>query len=258
MLRDAARESSPSCSRPGAACGAQFNWVGAGSTAQGDLPPGRRAPLSFGIGLYNLNTAQGNAINVDTDIRWNEVRHVLLRPREPGAAGRGSARGGGPRTRRAARRSSTGTRTPPRSGTSRTAIAAPRMKLNELLDPGDPGLVLPLVAGEALGRGRPPDPVPDQRLRGPSSRCTGSKPRGTGKWPVALQDDRFAHEPPGSRTGRRRGHRSSRSAGRCRWTSSRGVKEAIEGLSLAGLDAAVAPGKDQLYRESKERIKELR
>ena len=94
----------------------------------------------------------------------------------------------------------------------------------------------------------------DQR-RGPSSRCTGSSPaaRGSGQWP---QNDRFAHE-------RRAYERAVDAAleqqigGKMSMDVIKGVKEAIEGLSRA-LDAAVAPGKDQLYRESKERIKELR
>jgi hypothetical protein len=46
-------------------------FVTAGSTPEGDYLRGVGI-ASWGMGLYNLNTAQANSINLDTSIRWNE------------------------------------------------------------------------------------------------------------------------------------------------------------------------------------------
>ena len=46
-------------------------FVTAGSTPQGDYLRGVGI-AGWGMGLYNLNTAQANSINLDTSIRWNE------------------------------------------------------------------------------------------------------------------------------------------------------------------------------------------
>ena len=48
---------------------AQF--ITAGSTPEGDYLRGVGI-ADWGMGLYNLNTAQANSINTDTEIRWNE------------------------------------------------------------------------------------------------------------------------------------------------------------------------------------------
>ncbi len=46
-------------------------FVTAGSTPEGDYLRGVGI-AGWGMGLYNLNTAQANSINLDTSIRWNE------------------------------------------------------------------------------------------------------------------------------------------------------------------------------------------
>jgi hypothetical protein len=46
-------------------------FVTAGSTPEGDYLRGVGI-AAWGMGLYNLNTAQADSINVDTSIRWNE------------------------------------------------------------------------------------------------------------------------------------------------------------------------------------------
>ncbi len=53
----------------GARADAQF--IGAGSTPAGDYLRGVGV-AGWGMGLYNLNTAQAESINVDTTIRWTE------------------------------------------------------------------------------------------------------------------------------------------------------------------------------------------
>jgi hypothetical protein len=50
---------------------AQFIAAGAGSTPEGDYLRGVGI-AAWGMGQYNLNTAQAESINTDTFIRWNE------------------------------------------------------------------------------------------------------------------------------------------------------------------------------------------
>ncbi len=50
---------------------AQVNYIGPGSTLQGDYLRGAGI-AAWGMGQYNLNTAQAEAINLDTGIRFNE------------------------------------------------------------------------------------------------------------------------------------------------------------------------------------------
>ena len=81
-------------------------------------------------------------------------------------------------------------------------------------------------------------------------------PRGTGKWPPAMQDAQFDQP-------RRAYERAVDAAleqqigGKMSLEVIRGVVEAIDGLDRA-LAAAPLNGKEQLYREAKDRIKELR
>jgi hypothetical protein len=57
-----------------------FGWGGWGSTVQGSIARGLGA-FAAGAGVYNLSTAQANAINTDTVMRWNsavwEAQHAL-------------------------------------------------------------------------------------------------------------------------------------------------------------------------------------
>ena len=250
MLRDALRVFALVLAT-GAAARAQFNWVGAGSTAQGDYLRGVGA-AAFGIGLYNLNTAQGNAINVDTDIRWNEyVTSYFARENQAQAALRERRWAKNEESRKAIldRHKNAPQERDLQNGDALNA------KLNELLDPKiqDSSYRSSRVKLSAEVVRQIPFRI---NAEGAEFSMHRLQPRGTGKWPVALQDDRFAHE-------RRAYERAVDAAleqqigGKMSMDVIKGVKEAIEGLSRA-LDAAVTPGKDQLYRESKERIKELR
>ena len=51
--------------------GALAQFITAGSTPEGDYLRGVGI-AGWGMGLYNLNTAQANSINLDTEIRWYE------------------------------------------------------------------------------------------------------------------------------------------------------------------------------------------
>jgi hypothetical protein len=55
----------------GTAARAQYVGVGHGSTIEGDYLRGLGI-AAWGMGTYNLNTAQAESINVDTVMRWNE------------------------------------------------------------------------------------------------------------------------------------------------------------------------------------------
>ena len=55
----------------GSAGGARAQWIGAGSTPEGDYLRGAGIAAA-GMGLYNQRTAIANSINLDTMIRWNE------------------------------------------------------------------------------------------------------------------------------------------------------------------------------------------
>jgi hypothetical protein len=50
---------------------ARAQWIGAGSTPEGDYLRGAGIAAA-GMGLYNQRTAIANSINLDTMIRWNE------------------------------------------------------------------------------------------------------------------------------------------------------------------------------------------
>ena len=56
---------------------AQMNFVGPGSTAQGDYLRGVGV-ASFGMGVYNHQTAMANSINADTAMRVNEYMYACL------------------------------------------------------------------------------------------------------------------------------------------------------------------------------------
>ena len=67
---------------------AQFNFVGSGSTPQGDYLRGVGV-AAYGIGMGEYNEARANAINVDTDIKLNEyIYSVLKHENEENAAHR--------------------------------------------------------------------------------------------------------------------------------------------------------------------------
>jgi hypothetical protein len=57
---------------------AQAQFITAGSTPQGDYLRGLGI-ADWGMGQYNLNTAQANSINTDTEIRWNEYLAAVAR-----------------------------------------------------------------------------------------------------------------------------------------------------------------------------------
>ncbi len=97
---------------------AQFNWVGAGSTPQGDYLRGVGV-AAFGLGAYNLETAQAVSINVNTEIRWNEyVTMYFARENEAKARYRAAMREHNEEKRKSIQDR---IKNAPRSATSRTA-----------------------------------------------------------------------------------------------------------------------------------------
>jgi hypothetical protein len=60
------------------ATAASAQVIGPGSTIEGDYLRGLGV-AGWGMGLYNLNTAEANAINLDTAIRWDQYVTIVLR-----------------------------------------------------------------------------------------------------------------------------------------------------------------------------------
>ena len=81
-------------------------------------------------------------------------------------------------------------------------------------------------------------------------------PRGKGKWPVAIQDDQFAHEI------RAYEHAVDEALeqqiqGKMSFEAIRGVDSAVEGLRRK-VEVVLGPGEDQLRHEARNRVRELR
>lgn len=228
---------------------AQFNFVGAGSTAPGDYLRGVGV-AAFGVGLYNLNTAQANAINVDTTIRWNEyVTLYFARENEAKARYRHAVWDRSEEKRKAIVER---IRNAPQERDLQNGDA-----LNALLE----GLNDPRIHESSFRSSKVPLGADAVRFipfridaEGAEFSMVRMIPRGTGKWPVALQDDRFARA-------RRAYERAvdaaleQQSSGKMSLEVIRGVRQAIEGLSRA-LDVEVLPDKE-LYLRSRTRIREL-
>jgi hypothetical protein len=230
---------------------AQFNWVGAGSTPEGDYLRGVGV-AAFGLGSYNLNTAQANAINTTTAIQWNEyVTMYFARENEAKARYRAAMREHNEEKRKSILDR---IKNAPQEHDLHSGDA-----LNALVD----ALNDPKISESSFRSAKvslPADVVRRVPFRVDAEGVEFSMqrliPRGTGKWPVALQDDRFA---PARRAYERAVDAAleQQVGGKMSLEVIRGVVEAIDGLDRA-LAAAELPGKAQLYREAKDRIKDLR
>jgi hypothetical protein len=234
----------------GQAARAQFNFVGPGSTAPGDYLRGVGV-AAFGIGLYNLNTAQANSINVDTTIRWNEyVTMYFARENQAKAEYRHAVWDRNEEKRKAIVER---IRSEPQERDLQNGDA-----LNALLE----GLNDPRIHESSFRSSRVPlaaDAVRYVPFRidaeGAEFSMIRMLPRGAGKWPVALQDARFDRA-------RRVYERAvdaaleQQSSGKMSLEVIRGVKEAVEGLSRAHAVEEL-PGKEQLYRDARASILKL-
>jgi hypothetical protein len=230
---------------------AQFNWIGHGSTAPGDYLRGVGV-AAVGIGVYNLDTAQANAINVDTEIRWNEyVTMYFARENAEKARYRQIQREHNEAKRKAIIER---IKQRPQEHDLMSGDA-----LNGLLeDLNDPKIHESSYRSARVAL--PADLVRHVPFRLDSEGAEFSLlrliPRGTGKWPVALQDERFA---PARRAYERAVDAAleQQLSGKMSLEAIRNVKEAIEGISRA-LDAESPSLPDkELYNRARTRIREL-
>ncbi|HEY2155068.1 MAG TPA: hypothetical protein VGH33_05530 [Isosphaeraceae bacterium] len=235
----------------GPAAHAQFNWVGAGSTPEGDYLRGVGI-AAFGLGSYNLNTAQANSINVNTEIRWNEyVTMYFARENEAKARYRAAMREHNEEKRKAILDR---IKNSPQEHDLHSGDA-----LNALID----ALNDPKISESSYRSAKvslPADVVRRIPFRLDAEGVEFSMhrliPRGTGKWPVAMQDARFDND-------RRAYERAVDAAleqqigGKMSFEVIDGVKQAVEGLDRA-LAAADLPPRDRRSIDAKDRIKELR
>jgi hypothetical protein len=235
----------------GPAARAQFNWVGPGSTAPGDYLRGVGV-AAFGLGVYNLDTAQADAINVNTAIRWNEYVTMYFARENTEKA----------RLREAQRERNEANWKAIRERIKNAPEERDLMNggaLNTLLDAlNDPKIYESSYRSARVALSS--DLVRHVPFRinaeGAEFSMVRMIPRGTGKWPIALQDERFAFV-------RRNYERAVDAAleqqmsGKMSLEAIQNVREAIEGISRA-LDA-VAPNlpDKELYNRARTRIREL-
>ncbi len=164
----------------------QYIGLGAGSTLGGDYLRGVGV-AAWGMGLYNLNTAQANSINTDTYIRWNEyVQNAYkLMSKEYNERNRAiMAKSTDALNKRRTRMLETPEELDLMKGDTLNMI------MEKLVDPrisesSYRAASVPLSVD--LIR-RIPFKLADRNEKFSMERLS---PRGKGKWPVALQDPRF-------------------------------------------------------------------
>jgi hypothetical protein len=164
-------------------------WIGAGSTPQGDYLRGVGI-AAMGMGMYNQQTAVANSINLDTAIRFNEYIAAVANEQRKEYAER--------RTYLSARNKEMNEKIEDRiknhpeardvlSGDALTAT------MNQLMDPQ--------ISESSFRANQVPLPVDMIRRipfrlgeRGENFSMARLTMKGKGKWPVAFQDKVFARE----------------------------------------------------------------
>ena len=230
---------------------AQFNGVGAGSTPQGDYLRGVGA-AAYGVGLFELEEAQANAINVNTQILWNEYfTSYFAREQQAQAAAREARWRKEEQERKAIRNR---IKNEPEERDVQTGSAL-NDALNDLLSPRieDSSFRLARVTLSADVVRVIPFRI---NAEGAEFSMRRLQPRGVGKWPAALRGERFDRE-------RKAYERAVDNAleelivGKVSKDAIKAVKDAVEDLSRR-LDVEEPPAKDQFYRDAKDLVRELR
>jgi hypothetical protein len=231
---------------------AQFNFVGAGSTFQGDYLRGV-GTAAFGMGIYNHETAIAESINADTAMRVNEYIYACLMNEN---------------RMNAEHRAFIAQREKDLFGKIQDRILkSPEARdvdkgdaLNKLLE----RLNGPAVSESALRYEAVPLSVEEVKkipfklgekgVRSFSMRRMTAK--GTKYWPVAFQDARFDNQ--------RRGYERAldnaleqQYKGRMQMSAIDTLGQAIDGLDDR-LKEVVGPSADKLYIEARDRLKEMR
>jgi hypothetical protein len=235
------------------AASAEAQFITPGSTPEGDYLRGLGI-AGWGLGLYNLNTAQAESINLDTYIRWNEYVAAVVKEQ----------------TREyVARKLSDATKLKEFYKQNRQKILeSPEARdvldgdaLNDVLRQ----LLDPKVSESTFRFHQFQVPLPVDMIRripftlsekGERFSMARLSLKGKGKWTVALQDDQFQRE---KRAYERALDKALEQAidGRMQLAAIDEVDAKADDL-LRRLNEVVGPRDDRLYIEAKERLHELK
>jgi hypothetical protein len=232
---------------------AQAQWISAGSTPQGDYLRGLGI-AAWGLGSFNLNTAQAESINVDTAIRLNEYLAAVAETSRRQYVERRTAQSkennaNYEKIRQRIRESPE--EHDVENGDSLNAV------LQQLLDAKVSDSAFRIASFQV------PLPVDVIRMipfklseKGEKFSMNRLTVKGKGKWPVALQDDRFDRE-------RRRYERAIDKAleqaveSKMQIPAIESIETAADDLFLR-LNEVLGPRDDRLYTEAKQRQTDLK
>src|SRR5579883_199577 len=233
------------------ATGARGQFIGTGSTMAGDYLRGVGV-AGWGMGLYNLNTAQANSINTDTFIRWNEyIWNVAKNENKENAEHRAAmiARHAEAYAKIRERILEHPEERDMLNGDSLNAV------LDKLMDPriSESSFRYAKVPLSVDVIRKIPFKLAEKNEKFSMSRLS---PKGKGKWPVAFQDDQFTAE--------RRGYERALDEaleqaieGKIQLETIKKLEDAVEILANK-LDKVVTPSNERHYMEAKKRVAELR
>lgn len=231
---------------------AQFNFVGPGSTVEGDYLRGVGV-AAFGMGVYNHQTAIANSINADTAMRVNEYVYACLMNENRMNAQHRAAMAAKKEEDYGKIRQRISQNPEARDVTKGDALNAVLEQLNnpKIQETSSRAVAVPLSVDEVR---RIPFKLGEKGvMRFSIARLTA---KGKGKWPVAFQDNQFDRE-------RRDFERALDNAleqqykGSMQLESIKAVQKTIENLEFT-LDKVVGKISDTLYFEGRSRLKEMK
>jgi hypothetical protein len=228
-------------------------WGGGATTLEGDYLRGLGF-AAWGMGTYNLNTAQADSINVDTVIRWNEYLAAVAKEQTREYVARKLADAS--KRKEFYRQYQQKLLENPELRDIETGDAL-NVVLKQLWDSR--------VGESTLRASQYQVPVPVDVIRhipfkldekGEKFSMDRLSLKGKGKWSVALQDDRFQRE--------KKAYERALDKALGQAIDGKMQIPAIEELDARAddlfrrLDAVVGPSSDRLYIEAKERLNELK
>jgi hypothetical protein len=229
----------------------QFNFVGPGSTAEGDYLRGVGV-ASFGMGVYNHQTAIANSINADTEMRVNQyIYESLMNENRMNAEHRHEKvlkdKEEYEKAQQRIRR-----RPEAKDVDKGNALNTVLEDLNNprIQESSSRSVAVPLSVDEVR---RIPFKLGSKGvMRFSIARLTA---KGSGKWPIAFQDRRYDRE-------RREFERAldnvleQQYKGAVQNEALESLKRAVDNLEDR-LNTVLGAGKDKLYLEGKNRLKEV-
>jgi hypothetical protein len=231
---------------------AQFNFVGPGSTVQGDYLRGVGA-AAFGMGIYNHQTAIAESINADTMMRVNEyIYESLMHENQVNAEYRNMIwkkhKEDYDKIQQRIKENPEA-----RDVDKGSALNAVLEQINDprIQESSSRAVAVPLTVDEV--RRIPFKLGAKGVMRFSIARLTA---KGKGKWPVAFQDNQFDHA-------RRDFERALDNAleqqykGAMQLSAIQALQKAVDSLEYT-LEKVVGRIADKLYIEARERIKEMR